>query len=117
MRGGSASATFDLDSARGSMRYQVRVSGLAPEHVFAAVLSREAPDRTRRVIQRLSQPESIRASGTVWLTPDERADLFAGRISLILFSTADKLGSSPAVLMRHLTRVVVRAPGSPSALR
>jgi len=107
--GARARATFAVDSARGTMRYQVRISGLAPQQVFAAVLSRAAEDGTRRVIRRLSAPGSTRATGALSLTADERADLFAGRLSLILFSAIDRLGTAPAVVVRRPPRVRVRA--------
>jgi amidase len=95
--GARATARFLVDSANRTVRYHLSVRGRA----YGTMLSAIAPNGSRRVVDRLSRPEETRASGQLAMSIEEEADLFNGRIGLMLLSADDPLGSAPAPLVRR----------------
>ena len=84
----AAAARFRYDRATGALGYDVAVRGLAPAKVQAVTLLRRDATGRARVIQRLSGPNVLAASGTTTLGPVDRQALGAAQLYLSLV-TAD----------------------------
>jgi Asp-tRNA(Asn)/Glu-tRNA(Gln) amidotransferase A subunit family amidase len=87
----SASATargqFSFAPGANQLRFEVRVTGVPAENVFAVVLIR-ADSSTTRVIHRFSGPGGTRADGTLTMAPADRLALTQGRLFLGLSTSA-----------------------------
>jgi Asp-tRNA(Asn)/Glu-tRNA(Gln) amidotransferase A subunit family amidase len=85
---GGATARFTYDQATGALGYDVAVRGLGPAKVQAVALVRRDGAGRARVIQRLSGPNMVTASGAATLGPVDRQALTAAQVYLSLV-TAD----------------------------
>lgn len=81
-RGARASLKYDRVSS--TLEYQVTVRGVPANKVQAVVLIRRDTGGLARVIQRLSGPVTLSASGSATLGPADRDALLAGRVHLSL---------------------------------
>jgi Asp-tRNA(Asn)/Glu-tRNA(Gln) amidotransferase A subunit family amidase len=85
--GGVATARFTYDPATSALGYDVAVRGLAAPKVQAVVLLRRDAAGRSRVLQRLSGPNVLAASGAATLGVVDREALFGGQVYLSLVTT------------------------------
>lgn len=101
--GGEAlQAAFTFDPVRGSLAWDVAVSGVAAGEVHAVALRRRIDDQQTNVVLRLSGPEVLHAAGEERLTPSLRAWLEEGALTVEVFTRAHPFGAA---------RAAVRVPG------
>ena len=81
------SASFSFDPAVSRLGYRVSVRGVPQANVQAVVLLRRDDRGRARVIQRLSGPATLSASGNETLGPLDRDALVGGRLILSLVTT------------------------------
>jgi Asp-tRNA(Asn)/Glu-tRNA(Gln) amidotransferase A subunit family amidase len=91
-------ARLTFDPVRGTLAYDVAVSGVSAEELHAIVLRRNDENGPISVVLRIAGPGTLRAQGTELLTPNLRAWLEAGALSLEVFTRAYPFGSARAVL-------------------
>ena len=93
-----AEATLTFDPARGTLDYDVVVSGVAQEELHAIAVRRRDEDGRLSVVLRIAGPGVLRARGTELLTPNLRSWLEAGDLSLEVFTQEYPFGSARVVL-------------------
>ena len=81
------SASFSFDPVVSRLGYRVGVRGVPQANVQAVVLLRRDDRGRARVIQRLSGPAALSASGNETLGPLDRDALVGGRLILSLVTT------------------------------
>ena len=91
-RPGSATGIFRFDPSRGTLRFDVRVAGVAAGSVDAVVLRRTRSGSSGPVIQRLLGPGELRQSGELVLTGINRTALDAGALTMDLFKAGEPGG-------------------------
>lgn len=94
-------ARLTFDPARGTLDYDVGVSGVLPEAIHAVALRRTDGDGLRSVVLRLSGPGVSQSRGSELLTPNLRRWLEEGAITLEVFTRSHPFGAA---------RVEVRVP-------
>lgn len=80
-----ATSRFTFDQLTNVLRFDVRVSGVAPERLQAVVLSRRDTPGGARVIHRMSGPGRTSANGQLPLNGIDRDALAGGRLSVQLY--------------------------------
>ncbi|HSW27918.1 MAG TPA: amidase family protein [Longimicrobiales bacterium] len=93
-----AEARLTFDPTRGTLDWDVAVSGVPADELHAVALRRKDAEGRRSVVLRLAGPGVLRATGTELLTPNLRAWLEAGALTLEVFTRAHPFGSARAVL-------------------
>ena len=99
-RAGAAVArtSFVFDPMRNELRYDTRISGAASDRVRAVVLLRGDSASAGHVVYRLSGPEAMSATGTLFVDTINRRALLEGRLSVALFTSDVATGEGRAVL-------------------
>ena len=85
--GVTAHGELAFDPTRRSLTYAVTVTGLPASEVFAMSIDRDSAGRKGPMLRQLSGPGATRAEGTLTLGFEERRDLTAGRMSLIVYTS------------------------------
>ncbi|NJD20745.1 MAG: amidase, partial [Gemmatimonadetes bacterium] len=93
-----AMARLTFDPTRGTLDYDVTVSGVPADHVHAIALRRKDAEGKLSVVLRFSGPGIVHAVGTEMLTPNLRSWLEAGALTLEVFTREHPFGSARAVL-------------------
>lgn len=93
-----AEARFIFDPSRGTLEYDLVVSGVSADEMHAVALRRADEDGRRSVVLRLAGPGVLHATGTELLTPNVRSWLEAGALTLEVFTRAHPFGSARAGL-------------------
>jgi amidase len=93
-----AEARLTFDPARGTLDYDITVTGVAAEQLHAIVLRRTDAEGKLSVVLRVSGPGVLRAVGSEPLTPNLRSWLESGALTLELFTRSHPFGSARAVL-------------------
>jgi Asp-tRNA(Asn)/Glu-tRNA(Gln) amidotransferase A subunit family amidase len=97
-----AQASFSLDRLAQTLAYDVTVTGVPAEDVFAVVVRREVEDPAAqprwRVVERLSGPGVLRAAGTWTLTAAMLERLDRGELYLEVFTRQNPAGEARARL-------------------
>jgi len=93
-----AEARLTFDPTRGTLAYDIAVSGVAADELHALALRRRDDEGRLSVVLRIAGPGVLRAEGTEPLTPNLRSWLEAGALSLEVFTRAHPFGSARAVL-------------------
>ncbi len=82
-----ARSGFSFDATRGTLDYDVRVSSLPPEDVYAIGLHLAREDgATGPMLRNLAGPAVTTARGSLRLDAAEREALLAGRVRLVVFT-------------------------------
>jgi Asp-tRNA(Asn)/Glu-tRNA(Gln) amidotransferase A subunit family amidase len=87
MNAGTTRARFTYDPTRGTLRYDVAVSGVPAARVQAVALRRRDDDGRARVVHRVSGPLELAAAGSATLSAVDRDALSTGRLVLSLVTT------------------------------
>jgi hypothetical protein len=91
-----AEAVFSLDRLTRTLSYEVTLTGVPAEDVYAIVVRREAPEADAsprwRVVQRLSGPGVLDAAGSWTLTPALLERLERGELHLEVFTRQNPAG-------------------------
>jgi hypothetical protein len=103
---------FVYDSASQVLDWSLRVSGLSPDQVTSATLSRGAKGATGTVVATLSVAGFETLSGRLTLNAATIADLRAGNLFVNVSSSANKTGFARA----QLALPAAAAPAAPSAI-
>ncbi len=93
-----AVAALTFDPVRGTLDYDVTVSGVNAEDLHAVALRRTDAEGRRSVALRLAGPGALRSAGTEHLTPNLRSWLEAGALTLEVFTRTHPFGSARAAL-------------------
>ncbi|MGW8267410.1 MAG: hypothetical protein ACWGSQ_13670, partial [Longimicrobiales bacterium] len=99
--GGSLKGEFTFDPVVRTLAFDVEVSAIPAEEVYAVTLHREGEASPGSAIHRLMGPGQSREAGVIPLGNRGAEDLVAGRLSLALFTAAHPMG---------LPRVALRLP-------
>ena len=94
-----ADARLTFDPARGTLDYEVDVTGVSADEVHAVAIRRKDADGLLSVVLRISGPGVLRAQGSELLTPNLREWLEAGALSLEVFTRANPFGSARVALV------------------
>ncbi len=97
--GGTIRGTFSFDVTKRALDYDVRVANPVASRVRLMSLSRDSAGHAGPVVRRLGLSGSSQARGTLTLNAAERADLMAGRLSLVVH-TAERTGSAVRAPLR-----------------
>lgn len=100
--GDALSAALTFDRARGSLEYQVALSGVPSAEIHAIAVRRTDGEGRSSVVLRLSGPGVDRAAGRELLTPNVRRWLEEGALTLEAFTRSHPFGSA---------RLELRIPG------
>jgi Asp-tRNA(Asn)/Glu-tRNA(Gln) amidotransferase A subunit family amidase len=84
---GTTRARFTYDPTRGTLRYDVAVTGVPAARVQAVALRRRDDDGRARVVHRLSGPLALSAAGSTMLGAADRAALSRGQLVLSVITT------------------------------
>ena len=82
----------------GTLRFDVRVTGIAAGDLLAAALHRGAAGENGPVVHRLIAPGVGSGSGTIQLTPRDRIELAEGQAYLQVYTRSRPLGAARAQL-------------------
>ncbi|MDP2958971.1 MAG: amidase family protein [Longimicrobiales bacterium] len=93
-----AEARLTFDPTRGTLDYEIAVTGVSAEVIHAIALRRKDGEGHLSVVLRIAGPGALRAQGTELLTPNLRLWLEAGALSLEVFTRAHPFGSARAAL-------------------
>ncbi|HEX4682513.1 MAG TPA: amidase family protein [Gemmatimonadaceae bacterium] len=93
--------SLTYDPMRRTLSYTVSASGVAPARVYSISIDRDSAGRKGPVLEVLTVPGESKAAGSVELNAVERADLAAGRLSLVVYTADAPLGSIRAVFTRR----------------
>jgi hypothetical protein len=93
--GGPAAARGDFayDVTKRAFDFSVRVTGVPAASVYAITIDRDSAGKKGPVIRQLSGPGLARANGRLTLGDVERRDLLAGRLALVVYTSAQPTGS------------------------
>jgi hypothetical protein len=94
-----AEARLTFDPTRGTLDYEIAVTGVPAEELHAIALRRRDGEGHLSVVLRIAGPGALRAQGTELLTPNLRAWLEAGALTLEVFTRAHPFGSARAALV------------------
>jgi Asp-tRNA(Asn)/Glu-tRNA(Gln) amidotransferase A subunit family amidase len=89
---GSVHGRFAFDPVLRTLVFDVDVTGLDAEEVYAVTLSRGDPDARGPVLHRLSGPGQLAEAGLVALGTRGAEDLAAGRLYLVLYAAPHPAG-------------------------
>ena len=78
----------------GVLSYDVAVSGVAEEEIYAVVVHLAEDGKDGPVVHRLSGPGAATASGQVTLTPVERDALMESRLYLVVYAQNHPAGAA-----------------------
>ncbi len=95
---GRISASFEFDRVMGTLRFDLRVMGIAARDVLAVTLHRGAPGENGPVVHRVVAPGVASGTGTIQLTPRDRSELAEGRLYLQVYTRSRPLGAARAQL-------------------
>lgn len=98
--GAAARGRFTYDRVRGTLGYDVTVSGVPATSVQAVVLRRRDANGRVRVVQRLVGPNVAAAAGSTTLSAADRDALSGGGLVLSLMTTSGALAEAPLALPR-----------------
>lgn len=93
-----AEARLTFDPTRGTLDYEIAVSGVSEGELHAIALRRRDGEGRLSVVLRIAGPGTLRAQGIELLTPNLRSWLEAGALSLEVFTRAYPFGSARVVL-------------------
>ncbi len=97
---GAAEARGQLvfDPVRGTLAYDITVSGVDPADLFAVALRSTDNEGQEMVVRRVSGPEVTTPRGTLTLTPANRSRLERGELYLDVFTRDRPFGAARASL-------------------
>jgi hypothetical protein len=110
---GHATAHFTFNDATRVLTYSVWVQGISPSLVTASHIHRGAVGVNGPIVYTLSATAFSNVSGSITLTPEDVADLTAGRFYVNVHSIANPGGFARAQM---LLPAGVTAPAAPAAL-
>ncbi|MHB1192060.1 MAG: amidase family protein [Longimicrobiales bacterium] len=93
-----AEARLTFDPTRGTLDWDVTVSGVPAAALHAVALRRKDGEGRRSVVLRLAGPGVLRAAGAQALTPNLRTWLEAGALTMEVFTRSHPFGSARAAL-------------------
>ncbi len=93
-----ARGRFTFDPVQGTLAYDITVSGVDPTELHAVVFRSTDDESQWMVVRRLAGPEVIAPSGTLRLTPANRARLEEGELYLDVFTLDHPFGAARARL-------------------
>ena len=99
-----ARGDFTYDPTRRSLAFQVRVSGIPPEHIVGMSIDRDSAGKKGAMLHHISPAGVARADGFIRLGAEERRDLLSGLLSFVIYTTDQPTGTlrSPIVAgQRH----------------
>jgi Asp-tRNA(Asn)/Glu-tRNA(Gln) amidotransferase A subunit family amidase len=96
--GVGARGDFRFDPMTRSLEYAVRVSGAAPDRVYAVTLDRGTADKKGPTLHRLSGPGAGEARGVLKLDAAERGHLLGGRMWLSVYTSDQPTGAVRGLL-------------------
>lgn len=94
-----AEARFTFDPVRGTLAWDVEVSGVPAGDLHAVALRRKDAEGRLSVVLRLAGPGVLRASGDQMLTPSLRTWLEAGSLTIEVFTRSHPFGSARAAVL------------------
>src|SRR4051812_37153931 len=89
------------DPVRRTLSYTVTASGVTPARVYSISIDRDSAGKKGPVLEVLTAPGESRTAGSLELNAAERADLAAGRLSLVLYTADAPLGTIRGALVRR----------------
>jgi Asp-tRNA(Asn)/Glu-tRNA(Gln) amidotransferase A subunit family amidase len=87
-----AHAELTFDVAAGTLAFDVEISGIPADQLYAVTLNRVDEESAGSVVHRLLGPGHTEGSGTVTLGNRGRADLLEGRLFLVVYSAHSPKG-------------------------
>lgn len=96
--------TFEFDRVTGRLRFEIAITGAAPGEVLAVTLHRGADGEAGPALYRLLGTGLSSGSGTIDLTPRDRADLVEGRLHVRVHTRTRYPGGLRLPLPQSLAR-------------